>query len=152
MTRAPLLALLLLGTAACIDRIGSRRLDGVSPGTVRPDVAPVMLNEEPPFRYPTALWAQRVQGNVLLRIYVSAEGVAVPDSTVVAEGSGVPALDSAAVAGVRDLRFQPAKLGEQPVGVPMMLPVFFRHPDAPPLPGDSGVGQPRELPRRPNVP
>ena len=35
----------------------------------QPDVAPVMLNKELPFRYPPALYAQKVQGNVTLRIY-----------------------------------------------------------------------------------
>jgi protein TonB len=141
------LALLVLGSAACIDRIGSRRMaDGVNSGAVRPDVAPVMLNEEPPFRYPAVLWARRVQGNVLLRIYVSADGVPVLDSTVIVEGSGIPALDSAAVAGVRDLRFRPARLGDQAIGISLLLPVFFRHPDAPPLPGDSGIASIKRLP------
>jgi TonB family protein len=139
VTRA-LAVLLLISAAACIDRIGGRRLaDGVAPGAVRPDVPPEMLNEEPPFRYPPALWVQRVQGNVTLRIYVDAEGLPVPDSTVVAESSGIPALDSAAIAGVRDLRFRPARLRDVPVGISLMLPVFFRHPDAPPLPGDTAL-------------
>jgi protein TonB len=113
---------------------------------MRADVAPVMLNEEPPFRYPAALWVQRVQGNVLLRIYVDAEGRPSADSTVVAESSGIPALDSAALAGVRDLRFKPARAGDRPIGISLMLPVFFRHPDAPPLPGDSGATPIRRIP------
>jgi hypothetical protein len=39
--------------------------------------------------------------------------------------------------GSRDLKFDPAKTRGQPVPVSILLPVFFRHPDAPPLPGDS---------------
>lgn len=103
----------------------------------QPDVAPVMLNKELPFRYPPALYAQKVQGNVTLRIYIDSNGAIVPDSTRVAETSGFSALDSAAMKGSRDLKFEPAKTRSQPVPVSILLPVFFRHPDAPPLSGDS---------------
>src|SRR6478672_4095266 len=100
----------------------------------QPDVAPVMLNKELPFRYPPALYAQKVQGNVTLRIYIDSNGAIVADSTRVAETSGFSALDSAAMKGSRDLKFDPAKTRGQPVPVSILLPVFFRHPDAPPLP------------------
>src|SRR5436190_6526071 len=103
----------------------------------QPDVAPVMLNKELPFRYPPALYAQKVQGNVTLRIYIDREGSIVPDSTRIAETSGFTALDSAAMKGSRELKFEPAKTQGQPVPVSILLPVFFRHPDAPPLAGDS---------------
>jgi protein TonB len=103
----------------------------------QPDVAPVMLNKELPFRYPPALYAQKVQGNVTLRIFIDREGAIVPDSTRIAETSGFTALDSAAMKGSRDLKFEPAKTQGQPVPVSILLPVFFRHPDAPPLAGDS---------------
>src|SRR5579859_1196533 len=75
----------------------------------QPDIAPVMLNKELPFRYPPALYAQKVQGNVTLRIYIDSNGAIVPDSTRVAETSGFNALDSAAMKGSRDLKFEPAK-------------------------------------------
>jgi TonB family protein len=103
----------------------------------QPDIAPVMLNKELPFRYPPALYAQKVQGNVTLRIFIDSNGAIVPDSTRVAETSGFNALDSAAMKGSRDLKFEPAKTRGQPVPVSILLPVFFRHPDAPPLAGDS---------------
>jgi protein TonB len=103
----------------------------------QPDVAPVMLNKELPFRYPPALYAQKVQGNVTLRIFIDRDGQIVADSTRVAETSGFNALDSAAMKGSRDLKFEPAKTQGQPVPVSILLPVFFRHPDAPPLAGDS---------------
>src|SRR5439155_7924871 len=83
----------------------------------QPDVAPVMLNKELPFKYPPALFAQKVQGNVTLRIYIDRAGRIVPDSTHVAETSGFSALDSAAVKGSRDLKFQPAMTQGQPVPV-----------------------------------
>jgi TonB family protein len=103
----------------------------------QPDVAPVMLNKELPFRYPPALYAQKVQGNVTLRIYIDSNGAIVPESTRVAETSGFNALDSAAMKGSHDLKFEPAKTQGQPVPVSILLPVYFRHPDAPPLAGDS---------------
>ena len=107
----------------------------------RPDVLPVMLNKELPFRYPPALYAQKVQGNVTLRIFVDTAGQIVPDSTHVAETSGFAALDSAAVKGSRELRFNPGKTKDSPVAVSILFPVYFRHPDAAPLPGDSAISK-----------
>jgi protein TonB len=107
----------------------------------QPDVAPVMLNKELPFRYPPALYAQKVQGNVTLRNYIGRDGSIVPDSTRVAETSGFNALDSAAMKGSRDLKFEPARTQGQAVPVSILLPVFFRHPDAPPLAGDSVINR-----------
>jgi len=130
------LALLLLTVmGACNKGEGS----GLPFQTVgrQPDIPPVMLNKELPFRYPPALYAQKVQGNVTLRIYIDSNGAIVPDSTRVSETSGFSALDSAAMKGSRDLKFEPAKTRGQPVAVSILLPVFFRHPDAPPLAGDS---------------
>jgi TonB family protein len=83
------------------------------------------------------LYAQKVQGNVTLRIFIDSDGQIVADSTRVAETSGFNALDSAAMKGSRDLKFEPAKTQGRPVPVSILLPVFFRHPDAPPLAGDS---------------
>src|SRR5438270_10167039 len=103
----------------------------------QPDVAPVMLNKELPFRYPPALFAQKIQGNVTLRIFIDRNGQVVPESTHVAETSGYSALDSAAVKGSHDLKFTPAKTRGEPVPVSILLPIFFRYPGAPPLPGDT---------------
>jgi len=102
-----------------------------------PDVLPKMTNPELPFRYPTALYAQKVQGNVTLRIFIDSTGRIHPESTVVLETSGYPALDSAAVRGSQELRFEPATKKGQPISVPILFPVYFRHPEASPLPGDT---------------
>lgn len=129
------LALVIAAIPACKKGEGS----GLPFQTVgrQPDVAPVMLNKELPFRYPPALYAQKVQGNVTLRIFIDSNGAIVPDSTRIAETSGFTALDSAAMKGSRELKFEPAKTMGQPVPVSILLPVYFRHPDAPPLAGDS---------------
>lgn len=101
-----------------------------------------MINPEPPFRYPAALYARKVQGNVTLRLWVDSTGSIRPESTRVAEPSGYAALDSAAVTGAEQLRFAPAVRDGRPVATAILFPVFFRHPAAPPLPGDTVLGRP----------
>jgi TonB family protein len=113
---------------------GDKSYPGVGP---RPDVLPVMLNKDLPFRYPASLYAKKVQANVMLRVFIDKEGSIVSESTHVAESSGYPQLDSAAVKGSSELRFIPAKTHDQPVPVSILFPVYFRHPEAPPLPGDT---------------
>lgn len=103
----------------------------------RPDVLPVMLNKDLPFRYPPSLYAKKVQANVTLRVFIDKEGQVVSESTHVAESSGIPSLDSAAVKGSSELRFIPAKTRGEAVPVSILFPVYFRHPEAPPLPGDT---------------
>ena len=102
-----------------------------------PDERPIMVNRDLPFHYPGALYARRSQGNVTLRLFVDSTGQTVPDSTRLEEPSGFAAFDSAAIAGARELRFIPAKLHGEPMGMTILFPVYFRHPEAQPLPGDS---------------
>ena len=116
------------------DSNGEQNFPGIGP---RPDVLPVMLNKELPFRYPASLYAKKVQANVMLRVFIDKEGQLVSESTHVAESSGYPPLDSAAVKGSNELRFIPAKTRGEPVSVSILFPVYFRHPDAAPLPGDT---------------
>lgn len=81
-----------------------------------------------PFHYPEELWDAGVEGETLLRLFVNAEGQV--DSTQVERTSGYAAFDSAAVDGARDLRFEPARRGEQPISVWVLLPVQFDLPAA----------------------
>jgi protein TonB len=106
-------------------------------GGGRPDELPVMVNSQPPFRYPTAAYAQKIQGNTTLRIFIDANGNVAADSTQVTESSGNSSLDSAAVVGARQLKFVPAKRGGKAEAISILFPVYWRHPDAPPLPGDT---------------
>ena len=131
---AALLPLLFL---ACKDASGERTGLRILGLTERPDERPVVVNVELPFRYPPALYARKVQGNVTLRLFIDSDGRVLPDSTRVEESSGQPALDSAAVTGSRELYFIPAKLHGEPLGVTVLFPVYFRHPEAAPLPGDT---------------
>lgn len=102
-----------------------------------PDELPVMANPAPPFRYPSELYARRIQGNVTLRLFIDSIGAVVHDSTRIEESSGHAALDTAALRGARDLRFTPARRRGTAIAVSLLYPVYFRHPEAPPLPGDS---------------
>jgi TonB family protein len=66
----------------------------------------------------------------VLRLFVDSTGRLVPESSRVAESSGYPALDSAALAGARQLRFAPARRHGLPVATAFLQPVEFRHPEA----------------------
>jgi periplasmic protein TonB len=91
----------------------------------------VAINPVTPMVYPPALLEQGIEGRVLLRLFVDANGKLMLDSTRVAESSGYPALDSAALSGARELRFSPALRSGRPVAAPFLQPVHFRHPSSP---------------------
>lgn len=91
---------------------------------------PVLLTRDLPFVYPRALFAARLEGDVALRLFVDSLGLVVQESTSVAESSGRPDFDSAAVAGAPYLEFQPARSGGARVGRTVVLPVKFRLPTA----------------------
>lgn len=127
-----------LAMLGCMDQNTPNKVARVfQAGRATPDEKPRMVNEELPFHYPPALYARKVQGNVTLRLYVDHAGQVTPDSTRIEESSGYAGLDSAAVKGSQDLRFTPAKLRGEPLGVSILFPVYFRHPDAHALPGDT---------------
>ena len=90
---------------------------------------PVVTNAESPIGYPADLYRDGVEGTVILRLFVDETGSIVPDSTTIAEGSGYPELDAAALAGVADMRFVPARRDGQPVATSFLQPVHFRRPD-----------------------
>ena len=122
----------LLGMLAC-----GRAEDGTVPMTpgggaaAARDIAeeaPVAVNPVSPVEYPRPLRDQGVEGRVLLRLYADSMGALVPDSTRVAESSGYPALDSAAVAGSAQLKYSPALRRGRPVAGSFLQPVQFRNP------------------------
>jgi protein TonB len=92
------------------------------------DQPPVAVNPVSPVEYPAALREQGIEGRVLLRLYADSQGTLLPESTKVAESSGYPALDSAAVAGAPSLRFSPALRNGRPVAGAFLQPIHFRNP------------------------
>ncbi|CAN5702418.1 hypothetical protein BH24GEM1_BH24GEM1_14700 [soil metagenome] len=121
--------------AAVLGACGDQNVGTVALGDHQPaaaestaDQPPVALNPVTPMTYPPALLEQGIEGRVLLRLYVDVQGKLLPDSTRVAESSGYPALDSAALSGARELRFSPALRNGRAVAAPFLQPVHFRHP------------------------
>jgi TonB family protein len=92
---------------------------------------PVLTNPENPVRYPPDLYAAGTEGTVVLRLYTDESGHVIPESTRVAEGSGQPRLDSAAVEAVPSMRFAPARRDGVPVATAFLQPVQFRRPESP---------------------
>lgn len=99
-----------LGAAACA-------------GDDAPLELPTPMEQESPFVYPEALWDEDVEGQAVVMLHVSEEGLV--DSVYVRSTSGYAEMDSAALAGARTLRFHPGMRGEEPVEVWIRLPVRF---------------------------
>ncbi|MEO5816653.1 MAG: energy transducer TonB [Gemmatimonadaceae bacterium] len=138
MNRRVMIALMLASAAACSEKDTTQKMaQALQVGSAHPDEVPRVLNTELPFRYPAALYARRVQGNVTLRLFVDHDGQVRSDSTRIEESSGYAALDSAAVKGSQELRFVPAKLRGEAMATTVLFPVYFRHPEATALPGDT---------------
>ena len=135
--RIPLCVATILLTGLACDRDPQFARGLLNRRPPAPDEMPALTSTELPFHYPAPLYARRAQGNVTLRLFVDADGRVVADSTRVAEPSGYPSLDSAAIAGAGDLHFSPAKLHGAPMPTSILFPVYFRHPEARPLPGDT---------------
>jgi len=128
MRRHALWLMVALGGGAC----GG----GDSPGRDTPDAGPpafeepVLTNPDMPIRYPPDLFAAGTEGTVVLRLFVDADGTVIPDSVRIAEGSGVAAFDSVALAAVPAMRFAPARREGRPTATAFLQPVHFRHPEA----------------------
>ncbi len=87
-----------------------------------PETPPRQLSASP-FQYPEQLWDAGLEGETMLRIRVAASGEV--DSVQVQQSSGYAAFDSSATAGARELRFDPARRGEEAVETWVLLPVQF---------------------------
>jgi periplasmic protein TonB len=93
-----------------------------------PETPPRQISESP-FHYPEELWDEGIEGQTTLRVFVAASGQV--DSVEVDTPSGHAAFDSAAARGAHELRFEPARRGDDPVGVWVLLPVQFDMSNAP---------------------
>ena len=124
-------ALLALALACRGREDGTVRLGEHQPDTESPaDQPPVATNPVSPMEYPQALLDEGIGGRVLLRLFVDSTGRLVSDSTRLAESSGYPALDSAALSGAPSLTFSPALRNGRPIAAPFLQPVHFRNPRA----------------------
>lgn len=125
--RPPIL-LLTITALACSGNEASNTDDSTVP-VDEGFLPPVATNPTPPFAYPPDLYREGIEGTVVLRLFIDETGMIVPDSTQIAEGSGYPPLDSAALAGVGDLEYVPALNDGVAVATVFLQPVHFRQPD-----------------------
>jgi TonB family protein len=124
--RALTLACLVVTATACADTprtAGGLQL-GVDDAPLRP---PVRIDDGTTFEYPPDAWDDGIDGTTVLRLLISRRGTV--DSALVVESSGNAALDSAALANARRLRYKPAAQGGNPVQVWGRLPVVFSVPE-----------------------
>lgn len=118
----------LLGVAGgCADTVnptvGGLRL-GVQNAPLRP---PARSDSLHPFEYPPSAWSHGASGTTVLKILISETGSV--DSAFVLESSGDPALDSAAIANSRHLKWKPAEQGGRPIRIWGRLPVIYPRPE-----------------------
>ena len=120
----------LLAASACkpTDNAVVQLPNGPAPNPPRKEEPPVATNPDIPVEYPAALFQQGIEGRVLLRLYVDSTGALVKDSTKVAESSGYPAFDSAAVASAKFLTYAPGRRNGVAVAMTFTQPILFRHP------------------------
>jgi protein TonB len=130
----PLPGFALIALAACGDAPPPRA--GAADTAATPGFEPpVLLNPETPVNYPRALYEDGVEGTVILRLFVDEQGRVVTDSTRVVEGSGYPALDSAALAGVPAFEYAPARRDGSPIATPFLQPIHFNRANGGAPPG-----------------
>ncbi len=120
--------LLSIGAAGCRQAPPAEQSGSGAPGVPPDQEPPVALNADSPIQYPPRLYDQKVEGDVMLRLFVDSVGRLLPESSRVAESSGYPALDSAALTGARKLRFAPARRHGLSIATAFLQPVEFRHP------------------------
>ena len=83
--------------------------------------ADYLQNPAPP--YPAFARRMREQGKVVLRVFVSADGLA--EKVELRTSSGSPRLDQSAVDTVKGWKFVPARQGDQKIGAWVLVPIAF---------------------------
>jgi len=121
-------AVALSAVAACGKPAPPPQQAASAPAPPADEEPPVALNADSPVQYPPRLFDRRVEGDVVLRLFVDSTGHVVPESSRVGESSGYPALDSAALAGAKKLRYAPARRRGAPVATAFLQRIEFRHP------------------------
>jgi protein TonB len=102
----------------------------VAESVVAPDPPPVippqfsadyLQNPAPP--YPPLARRMHEQGRVLIRVLVSADGIA--ERIELKTSSGFPRLDQSALETIRNWKFVPARLGDQKIAAWVVVPIAF---------------------------
>ena len=74
--------------------------------------------------YPSSALRQGIQGTTMLKVHVLIDGRI--GDVIVQQSAGHPDLDQAAIDAVRRWRFEPARRGNDPVAMWVLLPVEFQ--------------------------
>lgn len=91
---------------------------------------PAPIEGQEPIPYPPDLFAQRVEGEVMLYVVVDSSGTVVRDSTRIERSSGHQSFDAAALTAAPTLRFLPATRGDTAVMAAIQVPIQFTLPDS----------------------
>ena len=94
------------------------------PAPVQPPSFDAAYLKNPPPAYPANSKRRGEQGQVVLRVYVSAEGLA--ERVEIRTSSGHERLDRAAHDAVHQWRFVPARQGERTVAAWVLVPINFQ--------------------------
>lgn len=113
-------ALPIILVAACSDA-------APTPGEFTP---PAPIEGQEPIPYPPELFAQAVEGEVMLYVVVDSTGAVIRDSTRIERSSGQQAFDAAALTAAPTLRFTPATRGDTAVQAAIQVPIQFTLPDS----------------------
>jgi TonB family protein len=132
--------LALAAAAGCGKPAPAPEQAGAQPVAPLDQEPPVPLNPESPIQYPPRLYDQQVEGDVVLRLFADSTGRLAAESSKVAESSGYSALDSAALAGAKKLKFAPARQHGHAVATVFLQPIEFRHASAGGAPGAGAAG------------
>ena len=88
------------------------------------EVAPFMLSM-PALEYPNFAKRSRVQGTVLLDVYVDENGNATYVEVKKSLLPGKDGLDEAAIESIKKTKFKPALCDKKPIGVWVTIPIVF---------------------------
>lgn len=89
-----------------------------------PEVVPARVLDNPRPAYPRQARRRGLEGQVVLEVQVLPDGH--PGQIEVVAGSGHSILDRAALAALRDWRFEPAREGGRAVSATLRVPVHFQ--------------------------
>ncbi len=91
--------------------------------TIEPPHFNVAYLSNPRPAYPPMARKLGIEGVVLLRVNVTAQGA--PEKIVIAQSSGASVLDDAALKAVQGWTFVPARRGDTPIAHPVDVPIRF---------------------------